>query len=72
MNDFNWAKKKNSTVTESDINELKKAIKVEKNREKNGWRYIRVKPNTQMLVPCDESGKPTEQGMKMIERIKNA
>lgn len=50
---------------------LSKARKLEEKRLSQGWRYVFATPNTQILVPCDKSGKPTKEGQRRIDEIIN-
>lgn len=49
---------------------LEKAKKLDNKREKKGWCFIRINKMTELYVPCDENGKPTEDGLRRIERMK--
>lgn len=57
-------------VTQEARNKVKEQHLLEKRRIKEGWRYINIKDNYQVFVPCDESGKPTQEGMVRINRQK--
>lgn len=62
----NWAYNK-STVSESDLRLLEKARKQEKEKSKQGYRWILACKNLKVFVPCDENGEPTDKGKQMIE-----
>lgn len=36
---------------------------------KLGWRFVLAAPNLRILVPCDENGKPTEDGQRRIDAL---
>lgn len=46
---------------------LAKAKKIEAGKIKRGYAYVKIAHNTQILVPCDKSGKPTKEGLRRIE-----
>ena len=50
---------------------LAKAKSVEQKKIKQGWRWVKISKLSKILVPCDKNGKPTAQGQKRIEAIKN-
>ena len=62
----NWAYNKN-IVSESDLRMLEKARKQEKEKSKQGYRWILACKNLKVFVPCDENGEPTDKGKRMIE-----
>lgn len=47
-----------------------KGLKQERERIKNGWKYIKVGNVTKILVPCDEKGNPTQKGIEKICKLK--
>ena len=49
---------------------LEKAKKLESKRIKKGYKYIRVTPNSMILVECDKQGNPTKKGLEHIEEHK--
>lgn len=51
---------------------LAKAKKIEQERIEQGWRWFEIDKQTKILVPCEDTGKPTEKGKIMIEAEKNA
>lgn len=55
------------TVTDSDIRALKVAKKQEQKELKDGWQYYKVNNRLKILVPYGSDGKPTKQGLRMIE-----
>lgn len=67
---FNWAAQINTTEKETISHALKKARKMESEREKRGWRWIKVSNITKFFVPCDKRGHPTQEGEEMIAAMK--
>lgn len=65
---LNWALEKNR-VSDKDTHALLKAKALEKKRIRDGWRWVRIHDKIKTLVPF-ENDKPTEHGMRMIERRK--
>lgn len=57
-------------VTQAAINAVKKGRKQEEEKLKNGWKYIQVGNTTKILVPCNKDGKPTEDGIRRINKLK--
>lgn len=59
---------------EENFKTTKKAFESCKKREKEqiekGWKWVKVGARTQVLVPCDDDGNPTEIGLRQIEKIK--
>ena len=51
---------------------LAKAKAIERKRLAQGWQYVRIDPRTEVLVPCDENGNPTEEGQIKIAKHKAA
>ena len=62
----NWAYNKN-VVNDSDLRMLEKARKQEREKSKQGYRWIGACKNLKVFVPCDEKGEPTDKGKQMIE-----
>ena len=62
----NWVYNKN-VVNDSDLRMLEKARKQEKEKSKQGYRWILACKNLKVFVPCDENGEPTDKGKQMIE-----
>lgn len=62
----NWVYNKN-VVNDSDLRMLEKARKQEREKIKQGYRWILACKNLKVFVPCDENGEPTEKGKEMIE-----
>lgn len=48
----------------------KKGEKMERERIKKGWRWVKVGTRSKILVPCDKKGNPTQDGLRRIERMK--
>lgn len=55
-----------SIEKEKSLESLKKAKAIENKRLKDGWKYIKIKPSLQVLVPCDKNGKPKEDILKRL------
>jgi hypothetical protein len=70
MNDTNWSVNNKKTVTDADIKALEKAKKIEAENDRNGFKWIKLKPNLAVHVPCDEDGNITEKGRRIIEAYK--
>ena len=49
---------------------LEKCLKQEQKRKKKGYRFIKIGKNTEIFVPCDKDGNPTEEGQRKIARMK--
>ena len=62
----NWVYNKN-VVNDSDLRMLEKARKQEREKIKQGYRWILACKNLKVFVPCDENGEPTDKGKQMIE-----
>lgn len=58
---------------EENFKTTKKAFESCKKREKEqiekGWKWVKVGARTQVLVPCDDNGNPTEIGQKKIKKL---
>lgn len=65
----NWVHDK-GVVTEKDIMALERAKKLEKKREKAGYRFVKLNERIQLFVPCDKHGIPTEEGQRRIAAFK--
>lgn len=50
---------------------LTKAKAQEKKRLKQGWKWIRISNLSKVLVPCDKNGKPTKEGQRRIDVLRN-
>lgn len=70
MNDTNLAVHNKKPVTDTDRKALEKAKKMEAENNKKGFKWIRLKPNLAVHVPCDENGNLTEKGQKIINAYK--
>lgn len=64
---YDWQLVNKINVTETDIKALKVAKKQELQRIKEGWRFYKVNNRLKVLVPFGKDGKPTKQGMRIIE-----
>ena len=57
------------------ISKARRALLVEKKKEQvkigMGYRFYRISPQLQIFIPCDKTGKPTQEGMERIEKAKN-
>lgn len=62
----NWVYNKN-VVNDSDLRMLEKARKQEREKIKQGYKWILACKNLKVFVPCDKNGEPTEKGKEMIE-----
>lgn len=62
----NWVYNKN-VVNDSDLRMLEKARKQEREKSKQGYRWILACKNLKVFVPCDKDGEPTDKGKQMIE-----
>lgn len=60
----------NKTTNEKDNWILEKAKRREAEDEKNGYRWIKINPRNRIFVPCDKNGKPTKDGQRKIEILK--
>ena len=49
---------------------LEKAKKNDKRKENEGWCFVRINKMTELHVPCDKYGKPTADGFRRIEQMK--
>ena len=62
----------NKTTTEKDKKALERAKSIERHNSKQGYRWIRISPITEIHVPCDKDGNPTEEGLRRIKLLKDA
>lgn len=68
----NWANNTQKVgVTEESVGALAKAHRQERQMIRMGYRWIRVNERMTVLVPCDDNGKPTKEGERRIERMRN-
>ena len=67
----NWVHE-NGNVTDKDRLALERAKKMEHKLKKNGYRGIKINERLQTFVPCDENGKPTLEGERKIDMIKES
>ena len=49
---------------------LDKCKKREKKLIQQGFKWYKIGSITQVLIPCDSNGHPTEEGREKIQRIK--
>lgn len=68
-NELAWAKER-WVVTQAAKSAAKKGEKMERERIKQGWRWVNVGTRSKILVPCDKKGNPTQDGLQRIERMK--
>ena len=71
------ATKKLNSFTELEVHDREEESKVlakakarEKQLKKQGYRWYEVKPTYRVLIPCDESGEPTKEGLKKLQKHK--
>lgn len=50
---------------------LEKAKDIESKKIEQGWRWIRISYLSKILVPCDKNGKPTKEGQRRIDVLRN-
>ena len=67
----NWVHEKGN-VTEKDLLALERAKKVERKKQKEGYRWIKINERLKTFVPCDENGKPTLEGERKIAMLKES
>lgn len=65
----NWVHER-GVVTEKDRIALEKALRIEKKKEKNGYRWYRINERNKILVPFGKDGQPTKEGWKHINDFK--
>ena len=68
-NELVWAEERYA-VTQAAKTAAKKGAKMERDRIKQGWRWVNVGRRSKILVPCDKKGNPTQEGLRRIERMK--
>lgn len=69
-NSINWANAQSeATIIATKAAKLEE--KIEKERAKNGWRWVKIDIRNKLFVPCDKNGEPTDKGKIMIEKFKN-
>ena len=68
-NELIWADERRA-VTQAAKAAAKKGAKMERERIKQGWRWVKVDQRSKILVPCDKKGNPTKDGLRRIERMK--
>ena len=56
----------NDKVSESSKRALDKARKTEREKIRDGWRWIKLSSRTKVFVPCDNDGRPTEEGKRIM------
>lgn len=66
-----WAEERHSVIQAAKV-AAKKCAKMEHERIKQGWRWVKVCAHSKILVPCDEKGNPTQDGLQRIERMKQS
>lgn len=59
---------KDKKMRESDIKELQKAKRMEDEKRKRGFRFVRVDATTFKLVECNKNGVPTEKSRLKLEK----
>jgi len=64
-----WADERRA-VTQAAKAAAKKGAKMERERIRQGWRWVKVGTHSKILVPCDKKGNPTQDGLRRIERMK--
>ena len=64
-----WADERRA-VTQAAKAAAKKGAKIERERIKQGWRWVKVGARSKILVPCDNQGNPTQDGLQRIEKMK--
>lgn len=64
-----WAEER-CAFTQAARTAAKKGAKIERERIKQGWRWVKVGTISKILVPCDKKGNPTQDGLRRIERMK--
>lgn len=67
----NWVHEE-CNVTDKDRLALERAKKMEHKLKKNGYRWIKINERLQTFVPCEENGKPTLEGERKIDMIKES
>lgn len=67
---MNWATELNVHDEEKDNKLLSKMRSMEKSLIRKGYRWYSIKDTYKVLIPCDEWGHPTEEGLRKIEKHK--
>jgi hypothetical protein len=57
-------------IPDASVRAAEKAHRQEERKLRMGWRWIKVSKSTQVLVPCNKQGQPTEEGLKILEGTK--
>ena len=65
----NWVHEK-GVVTEKDRIALEHAQRIEKKKEKMGYRWYKINERNKIFIPFGKDGKPTKEGDAAIERYK--
>ena len=65
----NWINNKEK-IPDASVRAAERAHRQEEKKLKEGWRWIKLSPHTQVLVPCDKNGQPTKEGHKIIDETK--
>lgn len=58
------------TLRDKALKGLCKSKALMEQREKQGWRFVKISPTTEIQVPCDENGNPTKKGEEKIQRMR--
>lgn len=64
-----WIEQNKTNDKSAEMRVLERAKRLEKKRLDDGWRYIKVSKSTEVFVPCDKDGNPTEDGLRRIRSI---
>ena len=64
-----WIEQNKTNDKSAEKRVLERAKRLEKKRLDDGWRYIKVSKSTEVFVPCDKDGNPTEDGLRRIRSI---
>lgn len=51
---------------------LRKAKMIECEKLKQGYAYVKATSSMEVLVPCDEEGKPTKEGEDILKRYRDS
>jgi hypothetical protein len=57
-------------VTDRDSDALEAAKRIEQEKITNGYRWIKINEKNKILVPCNEDGSPTKEGLKIMSCFK--
>lgn len=63
----NWVYDDTLAVSDKDRNALARAKAIEKSRNRDGYRWVRLDAITLIHVPCDENGEPTAEGRRRMQ-----